>query len=313
MAKKIIIIHGRSFKPPVERLRDSWIGALSHGVERDFPADGQAKLSKASIDLAYYGNLSNEFLRNAGKTYDSEQDSLDREKCLSKLMEYKKEDFLLERGKDNYSNLPGKTALKEFAADVLSVPAHLFRLQETIVKSVAPDMRQYWNVDSEFGSSVRWTLTEPMVKALKAGDDVLLIAHSLGTMIAFDVLWKFSYYGEYRELRESIKPLHWITLGSPLGDELVKDKLKGASARGVRKYPKIVDRWDNIAAEDDYISHDQTIADDFSDMVEANLTSSIVDRRIYNLAVRHGDSNPHHGAGYLIHPTVSKIVYDWLG
>ena len=34
---------------------------------------------------------------------------------------------------------------------------------------------------------------------------------------------------------------------------------------------------------------------------------------IYNLAVRNGKSNPHHGTGYLIHPAVSRLVAEWLG
>ena len=72
--------------------------------------------------------------------------------------------------------------------------------------------------------------------------------------------------------------------------------------------------WDKHAGtlgEDDFVSHDQEIANDYKDMVP-ELVPSIKDERIYNLAVRHGKSNPHHGAGYLIHPIVADAVADWL-
>ena len=48
-------------------------------------------------------------------------------------------------------------------------------------------------------------------------------------------------------------------------------------------------------------------------MLEHGLIESIEDLRIFNLAIRHGRSNPHHSAGYLIHPTVIEAIADWLG
>ncbi|SVD18470.1 uncharacterized protein METZ01_LOCUS371324, partial [marine metagenome] len=42
-------------------------------------------------------------------------------------------------------------------------------------------------------------MTEPLAKALSQDDDILILSHSLGTVIAYDVLWKFSYYGEWQD------------------------------------------------------------------------------------------------------------------
>ena len=39
---------------------------------------------------------------------------------------------------------------------------------------------------------------------------------------------------------------------------------------------------------------------------------SIKDKRIYNLAVRDGESNPHHSVGYLIHPAMADALAAWL-
>ena len=313
MAKTIILIHGRHFKPPQDVLDRNWKEALKFGIERDVGGNAVKKFEAADIRSIYYGDLSNEFLRNRGREYDQEADIRNRANCLDDLKKFSREDFLGDTGEEHYEHLPGKTALKEFAADLVAGPAAFFGLSEPLITKVAPDMKAYWNPDTDYGSTVRWRLTEPLEAALQSDDDVMLISHSLGTMISFDVLWKFSYYGEYQELRAANPRLSlWITLGCPLADETVKKNLKGAAATGNRRYPTLVDRWINIAAEDDYISHDESVADDFANMMEFGLVESIVDRRIYNLAIRHGKSNPHHGPGYLIHPTTSQIVAGWL-
>jgi hypothetical protein len=143
-------------------------------------------------------------------------------------------------------------------------------------------------------------------------DKILVLAHSLGSMIAWDTLWKFARAAEYRPRYTRKKIDLLLTLGSPLADNTVRRYLKGARARGHRRYPTNIRRWINVAAEDDYVSHDQRVADDYSIMREAGLVQSIADHRILNLAVRSGQSNPHHSAGYLMHPVVADIVADWV-
>ena len=104
----------------------------------------------------------------------------------------------------------------------------------------------------------------------------------------------------------------WVTLGSPLGDETAKRYLKGASLKGERRFPDNVKNWINVSAVDDYISHDNKVKDDFAGMLQGAKLELLEDRMMYNLAVRNGASNPHSSLGYLISPTVSEIVADWL-
>lgn len=107
-----------------------------------------------------------------------------------------------------------------------------------------------------------------------------------------------------------------LTLGAPLGDATVKENLKGASLRGDHRHPENIHFWDNVAAEDDFISYDQKLKDDFAHMVP-DPCERITDHRIYNFALRADSegklgSYPHHGAGYLVHPRVIDIIADWL-
>jgi len=312
MAKHIILVHGRSFKPQKQTLTDSWTEALRHGIARDYGDDKAQAFDDVNITMAYYGGLSNAFLASLGQTYDEAADVADRAAALNALKQVPSAaEFLGDAGKARYDALPGKTALKEFFADSLAGSLSFMGLSEPVITQFAPDVGHYWDHNSPYGSSVRMTLTEILAPALENNDKVLLLSHSLGTMIAYDVLWKFSHYGEYQDIPDRKVPV-WITLGSPLGDETVKRNLKGAGVAGPGKYPGNIGRWINIAAEDDYISHDEEIANDYRKMKQWGLVGSIRDHPIYNLSVRWGESNPHHGAGYLIHPEVSKIVANWV-
>jgi hypothetical protein len=307
MSKHLVLVHGRSFKPDEASLTANWLEALRHGLERDAGAAALAAFENAHKTMAYYGDLSNDFLRSVGREYDEIPDIEDRQRALQDLKGYSEADFIA-NGRVNYEALPGQDAVKEFLVDVFSGPVSLFGLGDNLISLVAPDMGQYWNQESDFGRDVRKRLTDPLKNALQSGQDVMLVSHSLGTLVAYDVLWKFSHYGEYEHIRgESVST--WVTMGSPLGDENIKQNLKGSGIIGSRRYPHNVRRWFNIAAEDDYISHDEDVANDYADML--NITP-IADHGIYNLAVRHGNSNPHHGAGYLIHPTVINLLKNWL-
>jgi hypothetical protein len=307
MANRILFIHGRSFKPERPILRRLWLQAVRHGLERSRP-DRLARFDAARKEFVYYGDISGRFLRLRGKTYHPVADVADRRAALAALKDYTAGQFTRRR----YNRLPGKESLREFFADVAAGPLNWFGLSERAIGVVAPDMLEYWNPDSSFGSDVRWSFTEALRRGMQSGDRLLVVAHSLGTMITWDTMWKFSYRGEYNNLRNRKVDL-FLTLGCPLGDETVKDNLIGSRAEGSRRYPANLLRWENVSAEDDYISHDQHVGNDYKNMLKHDLPiRSIRDHKIYNLTVRLGASNPHSSAGYLIHPKVSQLIADWL-
>ena len=308
MTHSILLVHGRSFKPPEADLKRLWLAALKFGIQRDLPQAKLTKFNDAKMEMVYYGHHSNEFLRARGQTYDAAPDMLDRNATLARLQQYKSHQFT----KRQYKSLPGKSSFKELLADVGSVITSPLLLGDTLISAAAPDVAQYWNEDTQFGSEVRFEMVGPLRRAMKRGDRILVISHSLGTMVSYDTFWKFSHTGEYREDYSDKKIDLWITLGSPLGDETVKRNLKGASVSGVRRYPHNVTKWLNFAAEDDFVAHDEDVKNDYKAMLKDRLVSEIRDAEIYNLAVRNGKSNPHSSAGYLIHPAVTQAVGSWL-
>lgn len=305
MSKTIILVHGRSWKPKKADLESIWIDALRSGIERDAP-NKLAAFDNATLSFVYYGDLSNRLLKAKGKTQPPSSTPA-RKKALERLKQIPSNGFT----KSAYKRIPGKESFKEGIADTLAPVLGFFHLTDNLVEKVAPDMRDYWNHDSEFGSASRGRMTPHLSEAFDRNDSICVISHSLGTMICYDTLWKFSRSFDFHQYNKKKIDL-FISTGSPLGDETVKRNLKGANASKARRYPSNIKQWLNVAAEDDYISHDQKIAGDFRKMKKYGLVGSIRDKRIYNLAYPGGKSNPHHSSGYLIHPSVSAAVSNWV-
>ena len=126
------------------------------------------------------------------------------------------------------------------------------------------------------------------------------------------LLWQLSNDPDYADRYGKHKISTWVTVGAPLGDSMVAKRLLGANSPAVERYPSNVVSWHNLSAEDDFVSHDNTLADDFRQMLRQKQVSFIRDYRVYNLTIRYGKSNPHSSLGYLIHPRLAQIIVEWL-
>ncbi len=306
MAKKIIFIHGRAQKPDKAPLQALWYDAIEHGLQRDCGGSNALQAFRnADKRFVYYGELSNTLLK------EPTEDPASRQQALAKLKEYQTHQF----DEATYDEVSKMGFLKEALADIFSAILGRLGAAETLITMVAPDMAHYWNEDTYFGSDVRHRLMVELKEALDNQDDVMIVSHSLGSMISYDVLWKLSHYGEYRHDYGADKKVDLlVTLGSPLGDENVKDRLKGSRLKGDKKYPLNIQQWINISAEDDFISHDSEIKNDYKEMLELGLVPRGMKDiyPIYNLNIRNGKSNPHASIGYLIHPEFIAVLDEWL-
>jgi hypothetical protein len=306
--RTIIFVHGRDFKPAADELLDISIDAVSAGLERDCP-EMLMEFHSAGKRLAYYGDISNAWLRETGNHYDERLDIGDRRRALQELRLLQKRKHF---GMSRYERLPGKTALREFVADVAGPVLGSLGLGGALIGRVAADINEYWDAATDFGARIRERVRMEIASALEQGHDVMLVSHGTGCIVAYDVLWQMSHHPDHAPRYQQMKIDRWLTLGAPLGDTTVRRRVFGAQSKGRGRYPTNVLTWHNVSAEDDYLCHDNTLADDYREMLNLRLVSSIRDYRIYNLAVRYGKSNPHSSVGYLIHPRVTKVVADWL-
>jgi len=98
-----------------------------------------------------------------------------------------------------------------------------------------------------------------LLRGLKDGAEKpgphILIAHSMGTIVAYDVL---------RNVPECPPIDHFMTLGSPLGLDEVQDKLKPAGVKRV-DYPQTIrGEWVNLYDRlDPVVGFDPKFANDF--------------------------------------------------
>jgi hypothetical protein len=306
--RSLLLVHGRDFKPGADAYMDLSVAALRAGIARDYPEQLDA-FDAVNKHLAYYGDLNAEVLTACGKTYDRDLDIGDRRNALKVLTAIEQRKHF---GTRQYDQLPGKSAVPEFVADVVAPVLGSIGLSVPLLGKIAPDFAAYFDTSKDFATRARDQVRTSLCDLLDKGERIFLIAHGTGSVIVYDVLWELSHDDELKARYGDKKIELWMTLGSPLGDRAIQGYLHGAKEGAANRFPSNVIAWHNLAAEDDYICHDNTLADDFRHMLKQRIVSAVHDYLVFNLAVRYGRSNPHSSVGYYIHPRTSKIISDWL-
>jgi len=306
--RSVLLIHGHDFKPAAETLSELSFAALRAGLERDYPECLPA-FDGVDLDMAYYGDLTNRLLGDAGKRYDEKLDVGDRQKAFEALREIPARKRF---GIRQYDRLPGKSALGEAVADVTMPVCARLGLTVPVVSLVAKDFAHYLKGRGDYANRVRERVRSKILDKLGRGDRLMLVTHGTGAAVAWDVLWELSHDEHLGNGVAGQKMDVWVTMGAPLGDTGIRKRLKGGREKGDERFPSNVLSWINLSGEDDYACHDKTLADDFRKMVRDRLISNVEDFTIYNHAVRYGRSNPHSSIGYYIHPRLAKTIADWL-
>ena len=142
---------------------------------------------------------------------------------------------------------------------------------------------------------------------LERNDAVLLIGHSLGSVIAYDTLWELSH-------QEGVTgKVDFLTLGSPMGMRYIRRRLLGMNGSGEKSYPGMIRHWINLSAEGDVTALNQNLRDSFHPMLELGLVESIEDHchGIYNFFRTDEGLNSHRSYGYLVNPAVGGIIAGW--
>ena len=168
------------------------------------------------------------------------------------------------------------------------------------------DLRRYMHNRNDIAQHIRELLKIDLRAARDANRPVLLIAHSIGSVIAFDALWQMS-----RANRETMKIDLLLTMGSPLGQRYLQKRIKGRDAIGAVRFPDNIQRWINLTSFGDLTAIDPHLQTDFGEMTELGLVDSIDDRRTYNWFRLNGELNTHAEYGYLVNPETASIVVNW--
>lgn len=111
MSKRLILIHGRSFKPVKAELEAIQTEVLRYGSSRDFGDAKVGQFEHVDKELAYYGDFSNDFRLKEGVTYDPQKDMDDRGTALEESKRWNSSDVAGETGKSNYQKLNGQSSM----------------------------------------------------------------------------------------------------------------------------------------------------------------------------------------------------------
>jgi len=183
----------------------------------------------------------------------------------------------------------------------------LIRLLPEEVRSTANEINRYFDNTDQVASRIRRLLARTLRPMLEKQEGVLLIGHSLGSVIAYDTLWELSR-------QEGVEgKVDFLTLGSPLGLHYVQRRLLGMNNQGKKSYPDRIRRWINLSAEGDVTALNCIFNESFHTMLEQGLVESIEDHShgIYNFFRSNEGLNCHRSYGYLVNPAVGSIIADW--
>lgn len=154
--------------------------------------------------------------------------------------------------------------------------------------------------DFFFVSARRTQMRESLLQRIRAGGGpFVIVAHSQGSLIAYDVL---------RELQpQDCEVSLLLTLGSPLGLPVVRSMFKEWTGTPKLPFPPCVARWVNVAERRDPVALDDDLSDDIAD----------AGGRFHNIAGSKinpdWQHNPHSAAGYLSIPDVRAEVRRAVG
>ncbi len=208
----------------------------------------------------------------------------------------------------------GEDDMREASRPGLSFRKALFRIGNAVpflIPHFATDRQRLHISDlnryahNRDGSATR--IRNGLKALLREGEarPLLLIGHSMGSIICWDALWE--------ALHDDDAPIAvplFLTMGSPLGQRYVQQRLKSYRARHVRRFPDGIERWVNLAAVGDMTSLDQRLANDFADRFPDSAVA-IEDHEVVNAFRLDGVINPHGEYGYLANPVAARLIVGW--
>lgn len=318
MDKIIIGIHGLSNKPEKIRLHEYWHQALVEGLQHE-GYDGEVPF--ASVYWANY----------LYKTAMHEDESFDFDSLFNEEPYVTAEPGALRPYRDSWKDKLRGAALGIVGetVDRMKDNCGAEALADWVLEKWLKDLAFYYDehrkiadVDGNPGQA-RAVLQAILRDALRAHKDkeIMLIAHSMGTIIAYDVL---------RDIGRSDAPEdsglavpYFVTMGSPLGLPHVKGKIieereydGEADAARVRTPTIVTGSWLNYADPKDPVAADVHLRNDYQENRHGVRVIDDLVENDYLVPLRKPGQerkrNHHKSYGYLRTPELSRQVRKFL-
>ncbi len=170
------------------------------------------------------------------------------------------------------------------------------------------ETRRYFQNQDGVATRIRQLVADRLLASWTPDSRLAIIAHSLGSVIAFETLWEMSYRSNC-EIRVDL----FMTLGSPLGLNFMRHRMLNANESGARRFPTNIRRWANLSAIGEMTALDRAFAMDYCEMVELGLVESVTDELDLHTYFRGPDGlNVHKCYGYMANQRVGATLAEWL-
>ncbi len=190
--------------------------------------------------------------------------------------------------------VPAAPRTKTVGAKVLPLPGFMRRwITGKLTKAFLRDVNDFL-----FDDAKRAAMEKSVTDRLTGPGPYIVVAHSQGTMIAYEALRKLG-------ANDAQVPL-FITLGSPLGLAEVQDVFRKWTGKKRLAPPACVDQWVNVADRLDPVAFDSNLSNDFT---PKNFIANHAGFGVNPDSPRH----PHSATGYLSTPQVRAAIREVVG
>ena len=182
-------------------------------------------------------------------------------------------------------------------------------ISDLIIRRYFEDLNAYYAkaIRSRHGNeiAVKDIIRDRLARTLRKHrkKNILLIAHSMGSIIAYDVLTQNASDVQIDTL---------VTIGSPLGMPAIISKALSEQNHKRKKPPtpdNVLKRWINLSDLEDKVALNYNLGDDY----RANKKDvKPVDMQVVNDYEINGKRNPHKSYGYLRVPEMAETIHHFL-
>jgi pimeloyl-ACP methyl ester carboxylesterase len=307
---KIVGIHGLANKPEKEVLTDWWEKSIREGLEKTCGINNP----QFDFEMVYWADLLHKRPQHQDKLFDF--DNLYNEQPYTEAEGKPKryDEGWLDKVRASSSALAGATI------DLLKEQFGMDSLADWVLEKTLKDLAFYYDNERKIGNrseppqpvQARIVLQDELRNVLLPLKDekLMLIAHSMGTIIAYDVLRDIGQAGSGFEVAQ------FITIGSPLGLPHVKAQIieerdyDGEGRERVRTPSVVTGRWVNYANRKDPVALDTHLRDDYSPNRNGiRVEDDLVVNGYLSLSKK---PNHHKSYGYLRTPELSEHIRDFL-
>ncbi|MDX9945949.1 MAG: hypothetical protein RBS38_01195 [Bacteroidales bacterium] len=301
MSQVIIGVHGLGNKPPAPLLEQWWKSSMKEGLRL-----GKYGVSLPLFEMAPWSDIIHKTSQDPS-VKDPESPYFIDEKYTEAQPDFHSGD---NGTRKKVVDFIGRQMNRVFLNEDLTLNYSF--ITDAIISRYFRDLEIYYSdkpFESDGGSAtyrelIRKRLLDKLIE--HRNDDIMLIGHSMGSIIAFDVL---------TFMAPEIRINTLVTMGSPLGLPVVISKIaaemrqKGISDTRLKSPPGVTGNWYNYSDILDTVAFNYRLADYYN---ENRSGVKPVDHLVVNDYESNKVRNPHKAYGYLRTPRFTAVLNEFI-